>query len=85
MFHTHIVSEEPGIASFIRHGIIGEGGQESQVMRAEKKESVRLGRDKQTMFNSLDIILKVTVNHCKVRVEHGIIIFDLPKNFLVGV
>lgn len=38
------------------------------------------------MCNSLDIILKVMMNHSKVRVEQGIIIFDFPKtNSMLGV
>ena len=50
-------------------GWIREWRQERREIRSKKKEGMFLW-NQQTIFNSLDIILKVMMSHSKIRVEH---------------
>ena len=51
------------------YGWIREWRQERQEIRSKKRENTFLW-NQQTIFNSLDIILKVMMSHSKSRVEH---------------
>ena len=61
------------------YGWIREWRQERQEIRSKKKESM-FWWNQQTIFNSLDIILKVMMSHSKIRVEYYPCFF--PKEFL---
>lgn len=68
MFHMHSkLWENPGI-SLLEYGIVDGSGSKSK-KEETREESIRLCRNKQATFNTLDIILKVMVSHSKVRVE----------------